>query len=144
MKKSSYLLLSIFVFLATLSACTKEEINAKELVQQKILGRWPVRYIIGSTYHNDILKTRDTLNRGLQVDTLVFDANGTVVKRYTAVLTTDTYSIDETASTITFNEAPLTKKISFVRANSIGFSTETTRDSGSVKIKTVTEEQLIR
>lgn len=144
MKKFSYLLLSVFVFLATLSACTKEEINAKELVQQKILGRWPIRYVIESTYHNDVLKVRDTLNQGLQIDTLVFGADGSVVKRYSAIISTDTYSIDETASTITFNEAPITKKISFVRASSLGFSTETTRDSGSVKIKTVNEEQLIK
>lgn len=144
MKKISYLLFALG-FSSLFFACTKEEIDAKVFVQQKIIGTWPLKYRIQSTYHNEILKRRDTLNTGLQVDTLVFDANGTFVKRYRTILTTGSYSIDETASNITFAGPPeLTQKISFVRENSLGFSTEDSRDSATIKIKTVIEEQLIK
>ncbi|RZJ77062.1 MAG: hypothetical protein EOO47_17880 [Flavobacterium sp.] len=145
MKKFSYLLLFVLGFSTLFFACTKEEIDARVFVQQKIIGTWPLKYRIQSIYHDEILKQRDTLNAGLQVDTLVFDANGTVVRRYRTILATDTYSIDETATNITFVGPPeVTQKISFVRQNSLGFSTEDTIDSATVKIRTVTEDQLIK
>ena len=133
----------ILLVLATLSilACKKEVLTPQQFVQKQILGNWPLKYSIRTVYTNNIATKSDTLNKGLVIDTLVFSADGRVVKRNKIEISSTTYTIDVAGEHITFGTTPTTtQNIIYVRPMSIGLTTETTNGS----VKTVVEDQLIK
>lgn len=125
-------------------SCKKEDVNAQELVQKQFIGRWPLKYTIKTIYTNNVAAKPDTITYN-PIDTLIFTADGKVIKQNKTVLSTGTYSIDATGESITFSGTPaVTQRLSFVRNTSIGLSTETTVTTGTTATKTVIEDQLIK
>lgn len=128
-------------------ACKKEELSNQEFVQKQFLGKWPLKYTIRTTYTNNFIIKVDTPVRHSPIDTLIFTADGKMVKRNgnTIILSTD-YTIDGNGEQITFATTPnLTQKLSYVRNTSIGLITsETTANVGGNEVKTVTVDQLIK
>ncbi|MBB2147053.1 hypothetical protein GM921_16230 [Pedobacter sp. LMG 31464] len=143
--KNLNVILTLLAGLAfTIYGCKKETINAKNLVQQQLIGKWPLKYTIKTIYTNNVAGSPDTVKYN-PIDTLVFSADGKLVRQNTTVISTGTYSIDGTGDNITFSGTPaITQKLSFVRNTSIGLATETTVTSGSITTKTVVEDQLIK
>ncbi|MFA6276412.1 MAG: hypothetical protein WC622_06665 [Pedobacter sp.] len=144
MKKIKIILILLAGLTFTIYACKKEDVDAKELVQQQLIGKWPLKYTIKTIYTNNVAGNPDTVKYN-PIDTLVFSADGKVVKQNKTAISTRTYSIDATGDNITFSGTPAyTQKLSFVRNTSIGLATETTVTVGTTVTKTVIEDQLIK
>lgn len=123
-------------------SCKKEVLTDKETVQQHFLGRWPAKYRIRTVYNS--FTTRIDTTFSSPVDTLVFAADGSFVRRNTTVLSSGTYSFDEAGENITFSGTPpLTQKINYLRTTTIGLLvSDITIGSGPTKVRTVIEDQL--
>lgn len=125
-------------------SCKKETVEPQPLVQNLILGRWPLRYTIKNVSVDNIQMWPDTTNIYNPVDTLVFRTDGKVITRRAGVaIDSTTYSIDAQGANITFGTNP-PKKLSFVRYKSLGIATETIVKNGSSSTKTVIEDQYFR
>lgn len=137
--KSTKLFFCIALFIL-LHGCKKEEVNPQTFVQQHLVGKWPLKFKISTTYTNNIAGNPDTLKKYDPIDTLVFTADGKYQKRNKTVITSGSFSIDEKGENITFSGNPaVTQKFSYVRNTSIGLIvSETTTATG----KTVIIDQL--
>ncbi|MFD0939589.1 hypothetical protein [Pedobacter boryungensis] len=144
MKKLNLVSILLAGLALTIYSCKKTEVNPQELVQKQIIGKWPLKYTIKTIYTNNVAGNPDTVKYN-PIDTLVFSADGKVVKQNKTPISTRTYSIDATGDNITFSGTPAyTQKLSFVRNTSIGLATETTVTSGTTVTKTIIEDQLIK
>ena len=141
MKKFILPILLLIVSL-TFYACKKEEIGAQEFVQKKILGRWPLKYNIRTVYTDNVVTKTDTLVTYSPVDTLIFTEDGMATKRNNTIISSVKYSIGANGETITFNSTPaVTLQITFVRASSIGFGSQTITQVAGKEVRTVTDDQ---
>lgn len=125
-------------------SCKKEVLSDKETVQKQFLGRWPAKYRIRTVYDSFTTKMDTVISN--PIDTLVFNEDGTYVRRNTAILLSGTYSIDEAGENITFKDtASLTRKISYARVTTIGLLvSDVTTGTGINKVRTVIEDQLAK
>lgn len=126
-----------------LYGCKKEEENSQEIVQQHIIGAWPIKYNIKTTFTDDVETKNDTLTTYNPIDTLVFTADGHAIRRNKTIISDVGYTISADGETLTFAQSsPL--KITFVRKTSIGLGTETVTEVGGKKIKIQIADHLIK
>ena len=124
--------------------CKDEVIDSQVFVNERLLGRWPLKYRITTVYTNNIAAAPDTVNYN-PVDTLIFTSDGMATTRNKTVISSSPYSVDARGENITFNQTPpLTLQIRFIRYSSIGFGTETTTKNGANEIRTVIEDHYLR
>lgn len=140
MKRLSVFTFSIILIAIIVFGCKKEVLTSQEFVQRQIVGTWPLKYSIKTVYTNNIPAKADTLNKNLPIDTLIFSADGIVIKRNKVVISTTSYQIDAAGESITFGTPAKTQKIIYVRPLSIGLKTETTLGD----VRTIIEDQLIK
>lgn len=113
-------------------------VNPQTFLQQHLVGKWPLKFRVSLTYNNNIISKTDTISKYNPIDTLLFTADGKYEKRNKTVLSSGTYSVDESGENITFksNTTTLTQKFNYVRNTSIGLIiSETTTANGRVVIE---------
>ncbi len=128
------------------SACKKTEENPQQVVQNKILGKWPLKYRVRTVTTNKFIIKLDTIIYN-PVDTMIFATDGTVtVKRNSTIISTSTYGIDAAGENITFTgTTTTTQKFMFVRPTSIGlFISDNTTNVGGNEVRTEIEDQLVK
>lgn len=136
---------TILLVLGLLIACKKEEVAPQELVQKHIIGSWPIKYNIRTTFTDKVETKNDTLITYNPIDTLIFTADGQAIKRNKAVISKVGYSISADGETITFASSPAsTLRIVFLRQNSIVLGTETFANVAGKEIRTVVADHLIK
>ena len=107
-------------------------------MQQHLVGKWPLKFRVSLTYNNNIISKTDTISKYNPIDTLLFTTDGKYEKRNKTVLSSGTYSVDESGENITFKSSTttLTQKFNYVRNTSIGLIiSETTTTNGRVVIE---------
>jgi len=143
MKRLKIVLLLSTCFALGFYACKKEEVNSQEVVQKQIIGRWPIKYNIKTTFTDNVETKNDTLTTYNPIDTLVFTAEGHAIKQNKTVISDVSYTISADGETITFSPGS-TLKITFLRKTSIGLGTETTTTVAGKEIKTQIADHLIK
>ena len=126
-------------------SCKKEEVDPQTFIQQHLLGAWPIKYNIRTTFTDGIETKRDTLTTYNPVDTLVFTAEGQAIRKNKIVISSVGYRIGDDGETITFATSPaITYKFTFVHITSIGLGTETSTIVGGKNITTQIADHLNR
>ncbi len=141
MKKLKFTLLSLFTATIIFYACKKVEINSQLYVQRTLVGKWPSKLYIKSTYTDNKLTKLDSVKYD-PIDTVVFTAEGKMIRRNKTIKSEASYTISEDGEkiSITTGTTTITKQLSAVSISKIGIASEAV--SGSVKV--VEEEQLLR
>ncbi len=142
MKKLKVAIILFACLTTTFYACKKEELTDQQAAQQKILGRWPLKYRIRTIQNGFTIKVDSTLYS--PVDTLIFTDDGKYKKMNKTVISSGNYSIDEKGENITFSGTPaLTQKLSYIRVTTIGLLvSEVSTTQGGTKVTIETIDQL--
>lgn len=135
----SCLLLFAFV------GCKKNDVDSQALVQQKLLGKWPLKYNVRTIYTDAVSSKPDTLITYNPIDTLVFSTDGMATLRNKTIISSVPYSVDANGENITFNSTPVvTLQITFIRNESIGFGKETFANVAGQQIRTVIDDHYVK
>ncbi|MDQ8054101.1 MAG: hypothetical protein REI78_13790 [Pedobacter sp.] len=139
--------LSLILFIAIgLLACKKEEENPQTFVQQRLIGRWPIKYQIRTVFLDNVEQDPvkgDTLTFYNPIDTLIFTAEGQAIRQNKTVISSGSYTVAPDGESLTMNST--TYKITFLRNTSIGLGTaETNTHVGGKTQRTVIADHLVK
>jgi hypothetical protein len=143
-KLKTFALISLIAILA-IYGCKKEEVNNQQFVQGFIIGKWPLKYNIRTISNANFGDRNDTLITYNPIDTLVFTADGKVSRRNKTVISTMSYSIDETGENITFTGTTATTlKLIYVRSTSLIIGKEAVSSINGQEVKTTVADYYIK